>query len=191
MAELDAITFKLEQHQEPLIICSAIGDDHLQIVNLKKTVVEENVFLLLTNDENTNSENNILKFIQTYRENDGAIILVAKIGNHIIGLLEFSNGHYERIKHTGNLEIYLHKDYRKNGIGTKLMEIFLKWIEKHPFIEIVHLNVHATNQAAINFYHKFNFIIDGNKKRGLKYGAEHYVDVILMSKYCYKNTLIQ
>ena len=183
MTELQSITIRLEQPMEPLIICSAVEDDYLQIANLKNTILEEGIFLLLTSEENKISESEMKNFIQAYRENEGAVLLVAKMGNHIVGVLEFISGHAERIKHAGNLEIYLHKDYRNSGIGTKLMETLFKWIDKHPFIEIVHLNVHATNQAAINFYNKFDFIIDGTKKRGLKYGAGDYVDVILMSKY--------
>lgn len=57
--------------------------------------------------------------------------------------------------------IAVKKDYRKNGIATKLLEELINTQKKLSFIT---LEVRKGNTAAINLYNKFNFKLEGERK---------------------------
>ncbi len=183
MSKIQPIKFLLEQAQTMITICSAQESDAEPILLLRKDVIAEDDFLLLAPEEDEISKPEMVSYINNHIKSDRSIILLAKKDNQIIGVLECTNGHTARIKHTGNIEIYLHKEFRQCWVGTKLIESLFRWVEERSDLEILHLHVHATNQRAINFYTKFGFIKDGLKQKGLKYDANKYVDIILMSKF--------
>jgi len=56
--------------------------------------------------------------------------------------------------------IYLLPEYQGQGIGKKLMEMALKWLEKDNDI---YVNVVAYNKPAIAFYQRFGFVKTGKE----------------------------
>lgn len=183
MSELHPITFALKGGGESLIIRSAEEGDYLQLFNLQHSVIEEQIYLLLTPDEHKLSKDEVVSFINNCKSKNGSILLVAVIDGSVIGVLEFTRGHTARIKHAGSIEIFLHKNYREQGIGSMLMNTFLQWAAANPEIENINLYVHANNQKAIEFYTKFGFEKDGIRRNGLKYGIDKYIDILMMSKF--------
>lgn len=59
--------------------------------------------------------------------------------------------------------IAVHKDFRKMGIATKLIE---KMVEKcaKTSTSLLHLEVRESNESAINLYKKMGFVQDGFRK---------------------------
>ncbi len=85
-------------------------------------------------------------------------------------------------RHVGILGISLLKDFRKEGIGSFLMEQLLKEaIENIPLLEIATLVLFSNNTAGFNLYKKFGFVEYGRLSRGIKL-ENQYVDSILMCK---------
>jgi ribosomal protein S18 acetylase RimI-like enzyme len=71
------------------------------------------------------------------------------------------------------------KDYRRQGIGTKLMERAI--IEaKGQGLERIELEVYASNTPAINLYEKRGFNHEGVKRRARKLDGV-YDDIIVMA----------
>mgnify|MGYP003307532663 CR=1 FL=1 len=73
--------------------------------------------------------------------------------------------------------IATHKDYRKMGIATKIIE---KMVEKcaETSTSLLHLEVRESNESAINLYKKMGFVQDGFRKNYYN-NKEH---AILMTK---------
>ena len=183
MAYIDPKNFHLEKRKESLVIRSAVPDDAQEIFHLKNRVIDELVCLLLEPGEEKLSLEEKKDYIKSHALNDCAIFLVAEIENKIVGTLEFTGGWAKRIRHTGQLEILIDLPWRSHGIGKKLLETLFDWLESHPYIELISIKTHATNDKAIEFYKKNGFKIDGIVQKGLKYGPHHYVDTVLMSKF--------
>lgn len=183
MAYIDPKNYHLETVKKTLIIRSAVSDDAREIFQLKDRVIKELIFLLLEPEEEKLSFDEKRDYIKSHALNECAIFLVAEIENKIVGVLEFTGGWAKRIRHTGQFEILIDLPWRSHGIGKKLLETLFNWVECHPYIELISIKVHATNDKAIEFYKKNGFKIDGIVQRELKYGPHHYVDTVLMSKF--------
>ena len=62
------------------------------------------------------------------------------------GQLNFSNGNKERIAHTGEFGMGVHKGYRGLGIGRLLLESLIQWCRKNETIEKI-----SDNEARVTF----------------------------------------
>lgn len=183
MAYIDPKNFQLEKRKESIVIRSAVPDDAQEIFRLKESVIDELIFLLLEPGEEKLTLEEKRDYIKSHVLNESAIFLVAEIENKIVGVLEFTGGCAKRIRHTGQFEILIDLPWRSHGIGKKLLETLFNWLESHPYIELISIKVHSTNDKAIEFYKKNGFKIDGIVQKELKYGPHQYVDTVLMSKF--------
>lgn len=85
-------------------------------------------------------------------------------------------------KHIGVLGISIAKDFRGEGIGSKLMELVIEEAEKNlTGLEIITLEVFSNNDLAKEMYQKFRFVEYGNLPKGVKL-ENGYTD----HKYMYK-----
>ena len=73
--------------------------------------------------------------------------------------------------------IAVHKDYRRMGIASKIIE---KMVEKcaQTSTSLLHLEVRESNENAINLYTKMGFVQDGFRKNYYKNNE----NAILMTK---------
>ena len=81
--------------------------------------------------------------------------LVCRINNVIVGFIIFSVIN----KEIHLLNIAVHTEHQKKGIGSLLMETMLKQASAMGVLK-VYLEVRSKNEKAILFYKKYNFIKD-------------------------------
>lgn len=62
------------------------------------------------------------------------------------------------------LNICVHPQYRRMGIGKKLMQFYLDF-SREPAIKTFYLEVNITNQAAIHLYQFFSYQSSGMRKK--------------------------
>jgi RimJ/RimL family protein N-acetyltransferase len=105
------------------------------------------------------------------------------MNSKIVGLLDFSNGHRQRIAHTGEFGMSVEKSVRDQGIGSLLLQVLIDWAAQNETIEKIGLNVHSNNERAIALYKKMGFEIEGIRKRDLEYGDGQYVDTTVMGRF--------
>ncbi len=85
-------------------------------------------------------------------------------------------------KHIGIFGISIAKDFRGEGIGSKLMELVIEEGKKHlADLQIITLGVFANNDLAKEMYKKFGFTEYGKLPKGIKL-ENKYVDHIYMYK---------
>ncbi len=90
---------------------------------------------------------------------EGAIVLVAEKNGVIVGFLFLQNGNKK--KDVNNLRaIYIKPKYQKLGIGRKLWENALVFLDK---TKDTNVRVVGYNKEAIGFYKKLGFVFTGNK----------------------------
>jgi ribosomal-protein-alanine N-acetyltransferase len=106
-----------------------------------------------------------------------ATYLVAKVGNTIIGYI----GAWFVIDECHITNIAVHKDYRKQGIASKLVLELLKLCKKHECTYIT-LEVRAGNMPAQNLYSKFGFLNEAKRKDYYRNPDGSHEDAIIMSK---------
>ncbi len=110
-----------------------------------------------------------------------ALIFVAddEDDGRIAGAVDIRRGKFKE-SHTAELGISVCKDYRKMGLGTKMMRLALAEAKKIG-IKLVWLQVFSTNTDAIELYKKLGFRKDATLKKRLFYEGK-YVDKIMMSR---------
>ncbi|MBC1778308.1 GNAT family N-acetyltransferase [Listeria booriae] len=125
---------------------------------------------------------------ETHFENDAAYLLrnpagskvVAEIDGKIAGIL----GYHSPIpvpanKHVLTLDIAVHPDFQKNGVGSALMDELFR-IAKAENKEKLLLRVLSNNEKAIKFYTKLGFQVEGRLHKEFILNGD-YVDDILMA----------
>lgn len=176
-----------QQSINSIKIRSANIEDAEQILFVAKSVIDEEVFQLMESSEFNLTLDKEEKWIQSFLDNPFSIILVAEVDCKLVGILDFSTGHRKRIAHTGDISISILKDFRNLGIGSILLQTLFEWARSTNQIEKINLQVHATNSDAIRVYKKNGFVIEGIRKKELKYSEGKYVDSVLMAIFLSSN----
>lgn len=110
------------------------------------------------------------------------LIAVAQWQRRIVGSVRLFSGLIgSKDRHVADLGIFVLKPYRDRRIGTRLMSYALDWATDQG-LEKITLNVFANNYRAIHLYRKFDFEIEGRRKRQYRIRGE-YVDELFMAKF--------
>ena len=108
----------------------------------------------------------LVEFLINYSD----FFVVACVDNSIVGYIcceiKLGRGHV--------ITIAVDDRYRRRGIGSKLMKMFILYALKHGVKEI-YLEVSVRNKEAISFYRKFGFEVTGYLPRFYRDGSDAYV----------------
>ena len=106
------------------------------------------------------TKNKYLEFLKTDLTRQWRAIFVAVENKKIVGMIigkrynAISISKFKRKGYMSNL--YIDKNYRKKGIGKKLLFHTLKWLKKQG-VKHVSLEIHKKNSAAQNLSRKIGF----------------------------------
>jgi L-phenylalanine/L-methionine N-acetyltransferase len=114
-------------------------------------------------------------------ERDGEISLVACVGTEVVGHLSLYPYPEPRRRHSGHLGIAVRDDWRRQGVGTKLMEAALDLADNWLGLTRLDLRVFADNEAALGLYRKFGFEVEGTHRR-FALRAGEYADALVMAR---------
>jgi RimJ/RimL family protein N-acetyltransferase len=168
---------------EQLLVRSAQTEDAAQIVDMKATIMAEDIYTLTSPGEFRPSAERERQTIGECAEQSGYLYLVAEAAGQLIGQLEFENGRWRKTAHAGMLSIYVARDWRERGVGTFLLRSLLDWAGAHPLIEKVTLAVFSSNRRAIAAYLKCGFAEEGRCAREMKLDSGEYLDSVLMYRF--------
>jgi ribosomal protein S18 acetylase RimI-like enzyme len=104
---------------------------------------------------------------------------VAVEGKRVVGWCDIIPQRGIDFAHCGTLGMGVHKEYRRQGLGTSLLDAALG-AAKVFGIERVELEVYTSNTPAIKLYEKRRFILEGVKKKARKLDGEYY-DIQVMA----------
>ena len=63
--------------------------------------------------------------------------------------------------HTGMIGMGIKEKWRNQGLGRFLIEAVIDWAKKHSAIELIWLDVYASNELGYNLYKNTGFKISG------------------------------
>lgn len=132
-------------------------------------VSKERTFISFQGEEiSLEEEENFLKSqLERISNNQSVLILVISEGK-VIGISGIDMK--TRIeKHIGVFGVSIAKQFRGEGIGSKLVELVIKEAEQNiTQLEIITLGVFSNNNLAKEMYKKFGFIEYGSLPKGVK-----------------------
>ncbi len=151
-------------------------DHMLEFIN---SLIEERADITMNTKTTREKEVEWLARLLTKVENDKAAVVVAEVDGRFVGQTEVEpkGG---RMRHVGVLGIAIMDRYRDMGIGTELMRE-VEPLAKKLEIEIMTLEVFASNERARHVYEKAGYREMGRLPRGAK-REDEYTDTISMYK---------
>jgi len=105
-------------------------------------------------------------------------LIVAEKNGNIAGYASLSAYRQkEAYCSTVELSVYVHPDFRKSGVATKLLEEILEMARQDESIHTVVSVITSENQASVHLHEKFNFSFCGTVREvGMKFGR--YLDIL-------------
>ncbi|WP_342506903.1 GNAT family N-acetyltransferase [Sporosarcina sp. FSL K6-2383] len=114
------------------------------------------------------------------RSGNSTILVADNESDELVGYLFAIGGDAKRNKHSAYIVVGISKDYRGQGVGSKLFQALEQWAIHHG-IHRLELTVVTRNEAGLSLYKKMGFEIEGTKRNSL-YIADEFVDEYYMSK---------
>ncbi|MEM4727137.1 MAG: GNAT family N-acetyltransferase [Candidatus Bathyarchaeia archaeon] len=151
-------------------------DDMLEFIN---SLVDERAEIAATEKKTREEEVDWLASLLSDVEKDRRVAIAAEVDGRFIGLVEVTPEKGSSA-HVGVLGIAVKGGYRDVGIGTEMMKE-AEDQAKRMGIEIVILDVFASNSRARHLYEKLGYSVVGCIPRFFKRNGA-YIDRIIMAK---------
>lgn len=151
-------------------------DEMLDFIN---SLIDEGAEISATERKTRDEEVDWLATLLSDVEKDKRVAIAAEVDGRFIGLVEVRPERGSSA-HVGTLGIAIREGYRDVGIGTEMMreaENQAKWLG----IEMLTLDVFATNSRARHLYEKLGYRIVGFIPRFFKRDGA-YIDRVIMAK---------
>jgi RimJ/RimL family protein N-acetyltransferase len=168
--------FKLSKGEEIIVRYPKLSD-LFKVYAYINELIEEDTYLILKEKISLQEERAYLNQVLKEIKRKERISLIAASNDKIIGTCEIRKMKGKK-SHVGEFGISVKKEYRKKGIGKRLLKIALNEA-KNIKVNLLQLSVFSNNKAAILFYKKEGFKECGRIPKALKFKDE-LVDEILM-----------
>ena len=106
-------------------------------------------------------------------------MLVALVGDTVVGNAIVERSRVARYSHRDEISITVLREYWGRGIGSRLMQMMIDFA-KEVGIEILYLEARSDNLRALSLYEKFGFESIGIYKNFFKIEGKYY-DATLMT----------
>jgi RimJ/RimL family protein N-acetyltransferase len=124
------------------------------------------------------------KFIDGYSNSENQLALVARKDGKVISMVNLQPiSRFRKMSHIVSLGIGVLKEYRDCGLGLKLMEKAIDWIDKNTSYEKLEFSVLSTNKRAIHVYKKLGLQEEGQISKRFKFSEDDYRDDIVMGMF--------
>jgi RimJ/RimL family protein N-acetyltransferase len=154
--------------------------DAENIIGVVNSVGAEKTYILTKKfNHDVEWERNFIR--ERVKDKRDVLLVVAEVEGNIVGVSDITIGNSPKNRHVGGVGISIMKEWRGLGIGTAMMNYMIDWA-KGRRLENLSLEVFSTNRQAIRLYEKFDFQVEGRRRKQYKI-EKNYVDGIIMSRF--------
>jgi putative acetyltransferase len=121
-----------------------------------------------------------VQFLRSYCGPANSVLLVAEDAGRVVGLLGLLGRTLPQEAHVGSVGISVHRHYRGQGVGTRLMQALFGWAPVHG-IRRIEVEAFANNPRAVRLYESLGFTREGVRRGAIVVDGE-YVDVVCMAR---------
>jgi putative acetyltransferase len=180
MALIEPVEFVSKKGQK-IQIRSALISEALDVLNTMIEIAEDSPYILSSADDfRKKTEAEEAAFIEKSINGKHSFFLVVIVDQKIIGTADFSNYRDSKRAHRGGLGISIHKAYRGEGIGKKVMEVIIDNARAFHSIEYIELDVMEENKAAFQMYKGLGFEVVHRTPQAYQLSEGNYTSNIMM-----------
>jgi RimJ/RimL family protein N-acetyltransferase len=121
-----------------------------------------------------------LERIRNVRSRSNQALLVADIGDRLVGYIAVLGGPYRRNRHTAHLVIGVLEEFSRRGIGGALLDAAIRWAASAEFHRL-ELTVMAHHDTAIRLYERKGFFREGIQCHSRRV-RDRWVDEVFMAR---------
>lgn len=145
-----------------LLIRMVHVEDAQAILDLKRGYLANTTTLPLLLEEYPDDLAKETQLIKDYAASDNSIFLVAEHEGQLIGNIDLTGSKRSKLYHTAMLGMGIHEQWRNQGVGKLLIQHSLDWARGESGIELVWLDVYATNALGFQLYKNAGFTVSGS-----------------------------
>jgi RimJ/RimL family protein N-acetyltransferase len=135
-------------------------------IALFEMLVEDPYFFFEPGERGVTAEEQ-QRMLRGSKNAEDGIILVAAIANQLVGFVSVNRGRTRRTRSTASLVIGVLRDFRRRGLGLRLMAAAEEWARRRE-VHRLELSVVEDNAPAIALYKRAGFTHEGQKRESLK-----------------------
>ena len=165
---------------ELVIIRECQPQDAEEFLQTAKTYIMDSKEFLITEESFNPTIDHAVKYIRSFMESENSLLLIATHNVKILGNLDLIGGQRTNVRHTAVIGMGMWTEWRYIRLVTLLMECVINWARENPVLEILWLQVFASNVAGISLYKKIGFEISGRQTNFIKIQDDIYTDNITM-----------
>ncbi len=163
--KIESLVFKTKTYSlkngKTITIRQASIQDAKALLNLKREYIADTSTIPLTLEEYPNDVSNEEKIITKYIDHPNSLLLVATHHNDLIGNIDLTGNKLEKMAHTGMIGMGIKREWRNQGLGKCLLTSVIDWAKKNATIEMIWLDVYASNEYGYNLYKNTGFKVSG------------------------------
>src|SRR3990172_8891811 len=169
-------------HEQPdWKVRPATPSDARKVVDYLRAILQDRQSSIADQDEMILDVMTGREHLRRILENPLSCVYVAETENEIVGFLTCECGRRRKIRHTAEIGMSVRDDYRRQGVGSALLEVVETWARETGRIRKITLNVFETNVSALRLYEKYGFEVEGVLKEHINLDGE-YLNLVLMAK---------
>lgn len=107
-------------------------------------------------------------------------LFVVEDEDKIIASLSLHGGRQIDDQNVAVLSIYIENNYRRKGLGRRLMEHAIAWSRQNNLVDQINLEVSSDNTPAISLYEKLGFKLKSRRRKTAPLNVPT-VDILVMS----------
>lgn len=176
--QFQAISCKLKSGTN-IVVRTAKTSDASSLAELKRSYIVGTNTIPLTLEEYPSNQEKEESLILKYHNSHNSILLVAEHKNQLIGNIDLTGSARLKMKHTATIGMGIREEWRNQGLGRCLIEATIDWAKNDTEIELIWLDVYASNELGYNLYKNTGFIVSGTVKGFFK-EEQGYKDKVQM-----------
>ena len=153
--------------------------DAAALLDLKHQLDTESAFMMFEPGERDSSVQGLARELAAVVRSPNSVILLAELGDQLVGYLELTGGSFRRSRATAYLVIGVRADAAGCGIGTGLLLHAKDWAAAHG-LHRLELTVMARNTRAVRLYERMGFSVEGRRSECLLVDGQ-FVDELTMA----------
>ncbi|MBI4896232.1 MAG: GNAT family N-acetyltransferase [Candidatus Aenigmarchaeota archaeon] len=143
-------------------------------------IVVEHAFIGLQKKVSPKQEKKFLSELLAACKKGGTIALVVETNGTVVTSCQIARDNADATRHVAHIGIAIAKDYRRLGLGTRLLRLLIEFGQSELHAEVITLSVYSGNKPAQRLYKKVGFVKIGVIPKGAKVAGKYYDNIIMV-----------